>query len=130
MTRFDADPRVLKWGSEETPILYRCKLDGQIHRYYPDFIVLFKKKDGTEIKVLIEYKPEAQTVPPKRRPNQSEKSFLFEAARYTRNVSKWEAAGRAAKMKGWRFEIYTERHVGIADQPPKLKRITKPSRGS
>lgn len=119
MSRFDRDPNVLKWGSEENTIMYRCKLDGRLHRYIPDFVVLYRRKDGSTIKLLIEYKPKEQTLPPKRRPKQSDKSYLFEAARYTRNVSKWEAARRLAKQRGWLFQIYTEEHIGLDTKPPK-----------
>ena len=49
-TRFalwcDHNPNVVKWVSEEIVIPYRCPTDNKIHRYFVDFKLQIKDKDG------------------------------------------------------------------------------------
>ena len=53
----DENPAILKWNSEEVVIPYWSSVDGKMRRYFPDFLVKIKKKDGTLGTVLIEVKP-------------------------------------------------------------------------
>ena len=63
MVYCDRNDNILEWGSEEIIIPYRSPLDGRIHRYFPDFYVKVKQKDGSVKKMLIEVKPKAQCEP-------------------------------------------------------------------
>ena len=55
----DANPNVLKWGSEEVVVPYI--FEGKQHNYFIDIFVIFKS--GEEIKkFIIELKPYKQTV--------------------------------------------------------------------
>ena len=41
----DDNPNILKWSSEEVVIPYRLD-DGSFHRYFPDFMIEYRDKDG------------------------------------------------------------------------------------
>ena len=62
----DLNPAVLKWNSECVIIPYISPVDNRQHRYFVDFAILIEKPDGTRHRYLIEIKPHAQTLPPKR----------------------------------------------------------------
>ena len=107
---FDENPNVISYNSEEIVIPYMCATDGRQHRYYPDFLVKFKKRDGSIVTTLVEVKPEKQTkppVPPKRRT----KRFLQEIETYAKNRSKWDYAIEWCKQKGIEFTLLTEVHI-------------------
>ena len=44
----DEHPAILWFASEELPIPYINPVDKKKHRYFPDFILRVKKKDGSE----------------------------------------------------------------------------------
>ena len=48
MIYFDNNPNIIQWGSEEVVIPYRSPLDKRVHRYFVDFVVKAKTKDGKE----------------------------------------------------------------------------------
>lgn len=111
MRRFDTDPNILEWSSEECVVAYTCKTDGRFHRYFPDFIIKARQKDGSVKTIMIEYKPYTQTLEPVPG-NKTKKSFLYESMTYAKNISKWDAAERYCKKKGWYFKILTEKDIG------------------
>ena len=49
MVYCDKNNSVVEWGSEEIVIPYYSQLDGKMHRYYPDFYMTVKQKDGSII---------------------------------------------------------------------------------
>ena len=100
----DRNPDVKYWESEETVIPYRCKTDGEMHRYFMDLRIIFRSGKT----LLVEIKPEYQTKPPKRTKGKKEKTFITEAMTYAKNISKWQAAEAFAKKKGWSFQIWGE----------------------
>lgn len=107
----DEQSFVKSWSSEEVVVPYRCKTDGQIHRYFVD--VKFEFQDGRIM--LIEIKPKKETVPP-RNPGRKTRRFITEVMTYAKNISKWEAAKAYAKDRGWIFEVWDEdmlRSLGI-----------------
>lgn len=107
----DHNPNVLTWGSESVIIPYSNPLTGNISRYFVDFNVTIKAKDGTIKKYLVEIKPSIQTVPPK--PSRNTKSLLKKQAEYIKNRAKWAAAEQYAKKQNKEFVILTEKHLGI-----------------
>jgi len=111
MKWLDENPSVIWWASEELIIKYKSPIDQKIHRYFPDFIVRLKQKNGTESTVVIEIKPYKQTIKPvqKRKTNR----FLQEAATYAVNQEKWRAADLFCKEHGWQFKVLTEKDIGI-----------------
>ena len=67
----DRTSRVLEWGSEEIAIPYVSPVDQRIHRYFPDFYMKVKQKDGTLKRFIIEVKPKGQLKPPTKTPKKS-----------------------------------------------------------
>ena len=61
----DLSESVIKWGSEETVVPYVSPLDNKIHRYFIDFYVQLRDKDGILKSYLVEVKPKKYTKPPK-----------------------------------------------------------------
>jgi len=59
---------------------------------------------------LVEIKPEKQTKPPKK-PQRQSRRYLKEVRSYAMNMSKWEAAKQYAESRGWKFEVWTEKHL-------------------
>jgi hypothetical protein len=77
-----------------------------------DFKVQIRNKDGQLHTYLIEIKPEAQTMPPVPQ-KRATKRYLQEVMTWGKNEAKWKAADSYAKDRGWRFMIFTEKHLGI-----------------
>lgn len=111
MKWFDTNESIIWWSSEELIIPYFSPVDEKMHRYFPDFVIRVKRKDGTQMTYVIEVKPEIQTkVPTQKRRT---KKYLQEAATYVVNQSKWKAADKFCQDNGWKFQILTERELGI-----------------
>jgi hypothetical protein len=111
MKWLDENPSVIWWASEELIIKYKSPIDQKIHRYFPDFIVRLKQKNGAESTVVIEIKPQKQTVKPVQK--RKTKRYLQEAATYAVNQEKWRAADLFCKEHGWQFKVLTEKDIGI-----------------
>jgi len=108
----DSNPSVVTWKSEETIIPYRCQTDNRIHRYFVDFHIQIKDKNGIIKTYLVEIKPSKQTIPPVF-PGKQTKRYLEESFAFIKNQSKWQAAKEYAKVRGWEFIIITERELGL-----------------
>ena len=114
MDRFDKDPNVLWWGSEETIVPYRSPIDGRLHRYFVDFTVKFKTTDGKTKTALIEVKPLAQTKPPViQESKKKSKKYISEVMTWGVNEAKWKAAKEYCEDRGMDFIILTEKELGI-----------------
>lgn len=113
MLYLDGHKDIINWGSEEFFIPYRSPIDGRVHRYFPDFILTQINKDGKKETMVIEIKPYKQTVPPSQRGNKATKRFLTEVRTWGVNEAKWKAAQEFCKDRGWKFEIFTEKELGI-----------------
>jgi hypothetical protein len=115
-TRFaswcDKNPSVIKWSSEETIIPYRCPTDDKVHRYFVDFKIQIKTKDGLLKTYLIEVKPAKQTQPPVY-PGRNTQRYLTESMAFIKNQAKWKAATDWAKDRGYEFKIITEYELGL-----------------
>lgn len=111
MSWLDLNDSVIHWSSEELIIKYYSPVDNKIHRYFPDFIVKVKKKDGLVATYVLEVKPEYQTKQPTQK--KKTKKFLQESITYAINQAKWKAADEFCKDRGWEFKIITEFDLGI-----------------
>jgi hypothetical protein len=60
--------------------------------------------------MLIEVKPKAQTVEPKKQSTVT-KRYLNEVFTWGVNSAKWSAAEEYCKDKGWKFVIMTEKEI-------------------
>jgi hypothetical protein len=106
MRMLDENPNVLQWASEEVIIMYHHPLKDRMARYYPDFYVKLRKKDGTISQGIIEVKPKKECTAPqgKRRTRR----LINESATYAINRAKWEAATEYCALRGWFFQLMTE----------------------
>lgn len=111
MIFFDTNPSILKWASEEIAIPYISPVDNLPHRYFPDFLVKYKTRDGIEKKMMVEIKPLAQCSPPKG--TKKTKRLITETTTYMINMSKWDAAKKYCAKNGYEFTILTEKELGI-----------------
>lgn len=111
MVYLDDNDAILEWGSEELVIPYRSPVDGRIHRYFPDFTVLAKTKDGVKTMIL-EVKPKAQTREPKKQ-SKVTRRYLTEVMTWGVNQAKWKAAEEYCADRQWEFKLITEDHLGI-----------------
>jgi hypothetical protein len=111
MKYFDDHPNVIWWASEELPIPYVSPVDNKTHRYFPDFIVKMRLKDGKVTTYILEVKPLAQTKMPVQR--RKTKRFIQEAATYAINQEKWRAADLFCREHGWQFKVITEKELGL-----------------
>jgi len=112
MSYLDKHPDVLQWSSEEIIIPYRSPIDGQLHRYFPDFWIKKRTRSGKINVTVVEIKPYAQTKEPKVQKRLS-KSYLYEVKTWGINSAKWKAAREFCKDRGWEFMIMTEKELGV-----------------
>ena len=107
MVYCDNNDAILEWASEEFFIPYRSPVDNKVHRYFPDFFIKYKKKDGSIGSDVIEVKPKAQTKPPNPR-SRPKRTYLREVSRYLVNVAKFKAAEVFCLNRKYGFRILTE----------------------
>ena len=111
MVYCDKNPRVLEWGSEELVIPYRLPTDGKIHRYFPDFYVKVRTKNGSVKKYVIEVKPKNQCTPPEKTPKRRTGKWFSRVRTWGINKAKWKSAEEFCKSHGMQFKILTEDHL-------------------
>jgi len=108
----DTNPNVSEWGSETVIVPYVSPLDKKVHRYFVDFYIKVKSRDGKVQKYLIEIKPERFTKPPAI-PQKKTKRFVDEVFQYGVNDAKWKAAFEFCNDRNMKFMILTEKDLGI-----------------
>jgi hypothetical protein len=117
MRYLDDHPDVIEWSSEEIIIPYRSPIDNKVHRYFPDFFVKRKGKDGSIQSMLVEVKPRAQTVPPDvkltLKGQKPSRRYINEVMTWGINSAKWQYAEAYCADRGWKFVIMTEKELGI-----------------
>jgi len=110
MSWCDKSKSVIRWGSEEVIVPYISPVDRRRHRYYPDFIIETKDRNGKIATNLIEIKPKKQCSAPKR-PERKTKSYIYESKMWAVNQAKWASAKDYAQQRGWEFRIITEKDL-------------------
>lgn len=108
----DTNPSVIEWGSETMIIPYKSPVDNKVHRYFVDFYIKIKNKDGNAVKYLIEIKPEKFTKPPII-PKRKTRKFIEEVFQYGVNQAKWKSADEFCMDRGMKFLVLTEKDLGI-----------------
>lgn len=122
MMKFDQNPNVIAWSSEEIQVPYRTVLDEayeiknklaykRYHRYFVDFYVKIRDRQGKIQQLLIEVKPHKETIEPVRAKFKSEKSFRVALSKWIINSAKWVAAREYAADHNMKFMIYTEKQI-------------------
>ena len=111
MNWLDRNPDILSWASEELIIPYKSPIDGRTHRYFPDFLVKVKTKEGAVKTMVLEVKPKRQTIAPVQQ--RKTKKYINEVMTYGVNQAKWKYAQEYCADRGWEFKILTEEHLGL-----------------
>ena len=112
MVHLDDNPSVIGWSNEEIVIPYLSPVDGKWHRYFPDFFVRVKNKQGIEESMILEVKPKSQSVPPKVK-SRVTKQYIREVTNWGINEAKWKAAVEYCKDRNWKFSVITEDQLGL-----------------
>lgn len=119
----DHNESVVEWSSEEVIITYRSILDEleekrtnatkrKWHRYFPDFYVKVKTKEGQIIRYLIEVKPFHETREPiVEGTRKSKKTILTQRRTWIVNNAKWTAARDFCKKRDMIFKLVTEKEL-------------------
>ena len=108
----DTNEKILEWGSEEIIVPYRSPIDNRYHRYFPDFYIKVKDKNGKIKKMIIEIKPYKQCIEPKVQKRKT-KGYIYEVVEYAKNQAKWKAAEEWCLDRGYEFKVLTENELGI-----------------
>ena len=108
----DKAASVIAWGSESNIIPYVNPFDKKYHRYFVDFYIRQRKKDGTIKTFLVEVKPKKECEKPKLQ-GKSKKRQMQEAHTYIINQTKWKAARAWCDKREYEFIIMTEHELGI-----------------
>lgn len=108
----DNSPHVLEWGSEEIVIPYLSPVDGKMHRYFVDFYMKVQESSGRIQRYLIEIKPAKFTQPPQTARRKTQQ-YIQEVFTWGINQAKWRAATNFCENQGWKFEILTEKELGL-----------------
>ena len=109
---FDHNPSIIEWSSEEIIIPYRDPITGKVRRYFPDFKIKVRTKEGEIKSILIEIKPDYQTKEPKIQKRKT-KRYITEVQTYVTNQMKWRAASEYCLDRKWKFMVLTEKDLGI-----------------
>jgi len=112
MSWLDLNDNIISWASEEVIIPYISPVDNRYHRYFPDFLVKVKTREGTTKTMMLEVKPKKQTRPPEPQKRKT-KQYINEVVTWGVNQSKWKAAEEYCLDRGWEFKILTEDHLGL-----------------
>lgn len=102
MKWLDSNNAVLRWGAEELAIPYVHPLDGRVHRYFPDMIVMYIDVTGQVKKEIIEIKPYKESVLTPKATPRDQQAFVI-------NQAKWKFAADWAGRNGATFRVLTER---------------------
>lgn len=106
----DENANILEWSSEEIIVKYFNLIDNRIHRYFPDFLIKVKEKNGLIRTKMVEIKPDKQTRSPNK-PTKTTRRYIKECETFLINNLKWKAAEQYCKERGWEFMIITEKNL-------------------
>ena len=111
MVYCDRNEKVLEWGSEEVIIPYLSPWDNKVHRYFPDFYMKVRQKDGSIKKFIIEVKPKHQCTPPEKTPKRRTGAWFNKVKTWGINKAKWKSAQEFCLDNNMEFKILTEDHL-------------------
>lgn len=106
MMYVDRNPAIVSWGYEGTTIKYFDRASGKVRRYFIDFSIIVKVGPVRKT-IWVEIKPDSETHAPKGRSRNDVKAQMT----WMTNQSKWEAAKKLAKSKGYEFHVITEKQL-------------------
>lgn len=111
MILLDTSSSILHWNSEDTIVRYLSPVDKKMHRYFIDFWVEIKEKDGRIVQKLIEIKPYAQSIQPRKNKKRNSRRYINDVKRYGINQAKWYYARHFAEQHDMEFIVMTERGI-------------------
>jgi TnsA endonuclease N terminal len=106
MSLLDQHPNVIHWASESVNIPYINPLTGRQHTYIPDFLVVYKDKNGTQRADLVEVKPRKEAIAENAKSKRDKAALLV-------NTAKWAAAMTWCKKNGVNFRLLTEDQIYV-----------------
>ena len=112
MSWLDLNDDIISWASEELIVPYKSPIDGKWHRYFPDFLVKMRTKDGKLKTMMLEVKPKKETAPPPPQKRITE-NYIKAVKTWGVNEAKWKAAIEYCKDRAWEFRVITEDHLGL-----------------
>jgi len=112
MSWLDLNDNIISWASEEIQIPYISPIDRKFHRYFPDFLVKMRTKDGKIKTMILEVKPKKETTPPPK-PKRITENYIRAVKTWGVNEAKWKAAIEYCKDRSWEFRVITEDHLGL-----------------
>lgn len=109
----DLTENIISYQSEEFWIPYRSPLDDKVHRYFPDFFVKYKDKDGKNRTIVVEIKPAKDLKEPNHNPPKRTSSWVYSVKTWAVDQAKWKAAREWCADHNYEFKIMTEKDLGI-----------------
>ena len=110
MNWLDNRDDIISWMSEERCVWYYNPVTKKKARYFPDFIIKYKKNDIV-YEEMIEIKPHRQVTGPNPNPARRTKNWVREVQNYAINRAKWKAAETYCEDRGMSFRILSEENV-------------------
>lgn len=111
MKWLDLREDVQKWSSEEKIIPYFDPVQKKWRRYFPDFVVKYKNRNGIMVTEILEVKPKKDVIGPPQNPKRRTKAWMNAVRTYLTNQAKWKAAANYCEDRGWSFRILTEEEI-------------------
>ena len=127
MNYLDTRQEIEWWQSEEKAIWYFDPVSKRKRRYFPDFIIHFKRSDGIMVTEVIEIKPYRQTQTPNPNPKRKTQAWFKEWCTFATNKAKWDAAMEWSENRGYNFRIITEKDVNFIAESPNVG-VRRPTR--
>lgn len=111
MRWLDKRTDIIWWMSEERCVWYYNPITKKNARYFPDFIIHYRNKEGIEITEVLEVKPKRQVKGPNPNPKRKTKAWVKSVQTYLINQAKWDAATGWCEDRGYNFRLITEDHM-------------------
>ena len=111
MVYCDTNSSILEWNSEEIVVPYKSPIDNRWHRYFVDFWIRYKDRNGVIRASLIEVKPHKQTLEPAKLVGKQTRRYLNEVMTWGVNQAKWKAATEYCLDRNWDFKLLTEKQL-------------------
>jgi hypothetical protein len=104
----DNNTQIIKWASECIAIPYIKPTDNKLHRYYPDYYIMYMDKHGKVRQIIVEVKPDSQTKVSKAKKKQNK---MYDDITLAINIAKWQACQNWCNQQGFEFQIITEKQM-------------------
>lgn len=126
MKYLDENTNVVRWSSDGLDIdnkptehgvavPYVSPIDNRVHRYFPDFIAEIRTVNDGIKTYMLEVKPKAQTMEPKKKTRKT-KRYITEVMTWGVNKQKWKSAEEFCRKRGWEFRLITEDQLGLKNK--------------